>query len=195
MSTRKAATTSPVARPTMDAATLINQVEAVFTDGDAARAAGSLNLATIRTARANVLQRVRDGIAARFGATAPAVAALDTRLAADTALATALEAQGELATKPRVTADDHETVVHGFVRDASGKAASGVKVALAQPKGEPLVTTTTAKDGYFLLCTRAATKGEVPTAIELRVHDKRHPTPVELERGTGVVFTTVRLEA
>jgi hypothetical protein len=70
-----------------------------------------------------------------------------------------------------------------------------VKVALAQPKGEPLATTTTAKDGHFIVRTRATVKTEVPTAIELRIHDKGHPTPVELERGAnGVVFTTVYLK-
>jgi hypothetical protein len=194
MSSKKS-TAAPAAGTTLDAATLVNQVESVFTDADALRASGATNLAMVRTARVNVLQRVRDGLAAKLGTNAPEVTTLDGAIADDTALATALSAQGDLASKPPVVADDHETVVQGFVRDAAGKAAAGVKVALAQPKGEPLATATTGKDGHFLLRARAGTKAEVPTAIELRVHDKRHPAPVELERGNGVVFTSVRLEA
>ena len=47
---------------TIDAATLVSQVEAVFTDADAARATALRNLASVRTARTNVMQRVRDGL-------------------------------------------------------------------------------------------------------------------------------------
>lgn len=182
-------------RITVDAATLVNQVEAIFTDADTLRASGATNLALVRNARANVMQRVRDNLATKLGSTAAEVTALDSAIAADTSFASALSAQGDLATKPPVAAADNETVVQGFVRDASGKAAAGVKVALAQPKGEPLATAVSGKDGHFVLRTRAATKAEIPTALELRVHDKRHPTPVELDRGNGVVFTSVRLEA
>ena len=195
MSSKKPAAASSSGGTSIDASTLVNQVDGLFSDADAARATGLTNLANVRTARTYVMQRVRTDLATKLGAQAPEVAALDTTIASDTALASSLAAQGELAAKPAVTADDHETVVHGFVKDAANKGAAGVKVALAQPKGDPLATTTTAKDGHFVVRARATVKTEVPTAIELRVHDKGHPTPVELERGaTGVVFTTVYLK-
>jgi hypothetical protein len=165
----------------------------VFPAADAARAAAFKNLATVRTARVNVLQRVRDNT---DPANAAALATLDARLTGDRALARNLATLGEIAAKPPVTADELETVVHGFVRDAEGRGVAGVKVALAVPKGEPLATATTDKDGHFVVRTRAATKPEIPDTIELRVHDRRHSSPVTLERGgTGVAFTTVRLEA
>ena len=97
MSTKKPST--PSAGTTVDASTVLNQVEGMFTDADTARATGSMNLATIRSARVNVLQRVRD----RLGGNGPEAAVLDVRLAADKEFAAALSAQGALATKPRVT--------------------------------------------------------------------------------------------
>ncbi len=97
MSTKKSST--PSTGTTVDASTIVNQVEGMFTNADTARAAGSTNLAMIRSARVNVLQRVRD----RLGAKDPEAAVLDARLAADQELAAALSAQGALASKPRVT--------------------------------------------------------------------------------------------
>ncbi len=184
---------SPVAGTiSVDAATLLDQIDGVFPAADVARAAAFTNLATIRTARTNVLQRVRDGLAPA----APEIAVLDAQLAEDRALATKLAALGEVAAKPPVTADDLDTVVHGFVQDAAGQAVAGVRIALAVPKGEPLATVTTGKDGYFVVRTRAATKPEIPSTLELRVPDNRHSSPITLERGrTGVAFTTIRLEA
>ncbi len=187
-------TTKPPGAGTVsvDAATLLDQIDGVFPAADAARAAAFANQATVRTARMNVLQRVRDNLAPN----APELAMLDAKLAEDRELATKLAALGEVAAKPRVTADDLETVVHGYVRDAAGHGVGGVRLALAAPKGEPLATVSTGKDGHFVLRTRAATEREIPSTVELRVHDNRHSSPVTIERGaTGVAFTTVRLEA
>jgi hypothetical protein len=176
----------------VDAAILIDQIDGVFPAADAARAAAFSNLSAVRTARMNVLQRVRD----RLPPNAPEVAALDEQLAEGRALASKLAALGGLAAKPPVTAGELETVAHGFVCDAAGHGVAGVRIALAVPKGEALDTVTTGTDGHFVLRTSAATKLEIPSTVELRVLDNRHPSSVTLERGrTGVVFTTVRLEA
>lgn len=175
----------------VDAATLVDQIDGVFPAADEARAAAFTNQATVLAARANVLQRVRDNLAPD----APELATLDAKLGEDRALATKLATLGGVAAKPLVTANDLETVVHGFVRDAAGHGVGGVRVALAVPKGEPLASVTTAKDGHFVVRTRAATQDEIPNRFELRVHDDRHSSPVTFERGgTGVTFTTVRLE-
>ncbi|MFT3692982.1 MAG: hypothetical protein QM831_07565 [Kofleriaceae bacterium] len=174
----------------LDASALVSE-DATFTAGvDAARTDMLATVAAIRTARVATLQR------ARAKTTGEAATALDARIAADTAVMKSAVSQSDAATKPDVTADSHETVVHGFVRDANGKGVAGVKLDLAQPKGDPLASVVSGKDGHFVLRATAATKAEIPDKVELRVHDKRHPTPVELERGTnGVTFTSVSLES
>lgn len=192
MSTKKPA---PAGSVTFDAASIAKTFEQLFTDADTLRAAALTNLANTTTARTVVMQRQRDALAAKLGANAPAVTQLDTAISDDTSLAKALGAQGAAAAQPPVTAAADETVVQGVVRDAAGKPASGVKLSLAQPKGDVLATTSSAKDGHFVLRHKAAAKAEVPDKIEVRVHDKRHPTPVELERGAnGVSFIAVHLE-
>ena len=192
MSSKKAAPSGSTV--TIDAATLVAEDDNAFANADAARVRVLGNLASLRTARTNVMQRVRTNLATKLGATAPEVAALDATLASDADLVKSLNAQHDLASKPAITAEPDETVVQGFVRDASGKGVGGVKLDLAQPKGEPVATVTTAKDGHFLLRHKAAAKADVPAKVEVRVHDKRHPTPIELERSTGVSFVTVNLE-
>jgi hypothetical protein len=191
MSTKKP---PPVGSTTFDASTIATSFEQLFTDADALRAATLSNLANTRTARTVVMQRERDDLATKLGANAPEVTQLDAAIADDTTLAKSLAAQGAAAAQPPVTAAADETVVQGVVRDATGKPASGVKVSLAEPKGEVLATSSSAKDGHFVLRHKAAAKTEVPDKIELRVHDKRHPTPIELDRGNGVAFVTVNLE-
>jgi hypothetical protein len=141
------------------------------------------------------MQRVRGDLAAALGAEAPAVTALDASIAANTAFATSLATQSSLAANPPQPAAPDETVVQGFVRDTASKPVSGVKVTMAQPKGDVLASTSSAKDGHFVLRHKAASKAEVPDRLEVRVHDKRHPTPIELERGSnGVAFVMVHLE-
>jgi Carboxypeptidase regulatory-like domain len=180
---------------TFDASSIARSFEQLFDDADSLRAAALTSLANTRTARTVVLQRERDQVAAKLGANAPEVAQLDAAITDDSALAKALAAQGAAAAQPPVTAAADETVVQGVVRDATGKPASGIKVSLAQPKGDVLATTSSAKDGHFVLRHKAAAKTEVPVTIELRIHDKRHATPIEVERGHGVAFVTVNLEA
>jgi hypothetical protein len=180
---------------TFDTASIANAFEKLFTDADALRAATLTSLANTRAARTVVMQRDRDALAAKLGVTAPEVAQLDATIADDSALAKALAAQGAAAAQPPVTAAATETVVQGVVRDGSGKPASGVKLSLAQPKGEVLATTSSASDGHFVLRSKAAAKAEVPDKLEVRLHDKRHPTPLELERSAnGVSFIVVHLE-
>ncbi|MEO8845439.1 MAG: carboxypeptidase-like regulatory domain-containing protein [Kofleriaceae bacterium] len=191
MSTKKP---TPAGSVTFDVSSVATSFEQLFGDADALRAAGLTSLANTRTARTVVMQRERDNVAATLGANAPEVTQLDAAIADDTALAKSLSAQGTAAAQPPVTAAADETVVQGVVRDATGKPASGVKVSLAEPKGDVLTTTSSAKDGHFVLRHKAAAKTEVADKIEVRVHDKRHPTPIELERGNGVAFVTVNLE-
>jgi hypothetical protein len=192
MSTKKPL---PAGSVTFDASSIATMFEQMFSDADSLRAAALTNLANTRTARTVVMQRERDALAAKLGANAPEVTQLDAAIASDATLAKALGAQGAAAAHPPVTAADDETVVQGVVRDAAGKPASGVKLALAQPKGDVLATTSSAKDGHFVLRHKAVAKTEVPAKLELRVHDKRHPSPLEVERGaTGVSFVSVHLE-
>lgn len=101
--------------------------------------------------------------------------------------------ESTLATKTPPVAGTGETVVHGFVRDAAGKAVEGIKLTLAVPKGDALDSTASAKDGYFVL--RFKVGREQPQQLELRVHDKRHPDPIDLEHGESTMFVMVRLES
>jgi hypothetical protein len=190
----KKATTSNETTATADVASLITTLQAPLENADAERAASLAALASARTARGYMLQRKRDTLAATLGEQAPEVTALDASIKATAALATSLATQSSLAAKPPPAAAPDETIVHGFVRDSASKPVAGVKVALAQPKGDVLATTSSAHDGHFTLRHRAATKADIPDHIEVRVHDKRHPTPIELERGNGVAVIMVHLE-
>lgn len=188
-------TTTDSATATIDVAAVLSELQRPLADADEQRAASLASIASLRTARGYMMQRERDDLAATLGAAAPEVAALDATIKANTTLATKLSTLSGLAAKPPPVAADDETIVHGFVRDSASKPVAGVKVALAQPKGDVLATTSSAKDGHFTLRHKAATKADVPDRIEVRVHDKRHPTPIELERGTGVAIVLVHLEA
>lgn len=191
MSTKKPTSDGSV---TFDASQLASQLDAMFTTGDALRARVLGHLAQATTARSYLLERTRADLAARLGAHAPEVAKLDATIATATANATSLAAQSDLAARPTPTADPDETVIHGFVRDAENKPVAGVKLTLAEPKGTTKVTATSAKDGHFVL-RHPAPKPDTEHGLELRVHDARHPTPIELEHGAGgVTYLTVHLK-
>jgi hypothetical protein len=184
----------PPGTTNVDVASLVRALREPFETADADRAGTLERLANARTARGYMLQRKREDLAAALGPTAPAVTALDTSITANTRLAISLATFASLAAKPPPEAAPEETIVHGFVRDATGRPVAGVKVTLAQPKGGELATTSSARDGRFVLRHRAAAAAEVPGELELRVHDKRHPTPIDVDRGDGVAIVTVSLE-
>jgi hypothetical protein len=190
----KKTTTTDQGGTTVDVASALTELQRPLTNADAMRAASLSSLASARTAVGNMMQLQRNNLAASVGANAAAVTALDASIKANSAVATSLSTQSGLAAKPPPTAADDETIVHGFVRDSASKPVAGVKVALAQPKGDVLATTSSAKDGHFTLRHKAATKAEVPDRIEVRVHDKRHPASIELDRGHGVAIVLVKLE-
>jgi hypothetical protein len=178
---------------TVDVASILSALHRPFETADADRATSLASIANARVARGYMMKRVRDERALRLGVDAPEVVKLDAAIAANTELAVSLATESNLAATPQPTAAAGETIVRGFVRDAAGVAVEGVKLTLAEPKGDVLATTASAKDGHFVL--RHETKREkVPEKIEVRVHDKRHPDPIDLERGNGVVIVMVRLE-
>jgi hypothetical protein len=179
---------------TTDVASLLSKLQAPLENADDDRAASLAGIASARSARGYMLQRKRDTLAGALGAHAPEVTALDAAIKANASIATSLHTQSSLAAKPPPAAAPDETIVHGFVRDSASKPVAGVKVALAQPKGEVLATTSSANDGHFTLRHKAATKADVPDRVEVRIHDKRHPTPIELDRGNGLSVILVHLE-
>jgi hypothetical protein len=191
---KKSSNTADPGTASVDVAAILSELQRPLANADEMRAASLASLASARTARGYMMQGQRDALAAALGPSDPQVTALEASIKSNSAVATSLAMASSLAAHPLPPAADDETVVHGFVRDSASKPVAGVKVALAQPKGEVLATTSSAKDGHFVLRHKAATKAEVPERIELRVHDKRHPSPIELERGNGVAIALVHLE-
>lgn len=177
---------------TIDLTSLARAVLAPLDKADADRAANLSSLANAHLARGYVMKRVRDRRAAKLGPSAPEVIALDAVLIANTELATALAMESTLATKSPPIAAAGETVVYGFVRDPAGKSVEGVKLSVAPPKGRVLDDAESAKDGYFVLRFKVAREHLVQ--LELRVHDKRHPDPIDLELGEPTTFVMVQLE-
>jgi len=185
MSTRRPTAT------TIDLSALARAVIAPLGKADADRAANLASLASAHVARGYMMKRVRDARAARLGPAVPEVAALDAALAANSELATALAMEGTLATKSPPVAAAGETVVYGFVRDATGMAVEGVKLTVVPARGKTLDDAESARDGYFVLRFTAAR--EHFAQLELRVHDKRHPDPIDLDLGDPTTFVLVQL--
>lgn len=179
---------------TVDVASILGELHASFEHADSARSTALASLASARTARGYMLQRRRDDLASYLGAHAPEVTALEASVNMNARLVRTISLQSHVAAKPPPAAVPDETIVHGFVRDSAGQPVASVKVALAPPNGDVIATGTSGKDGHFVLRYKAKTKADVPDRIELRVHDKRQPTPIEVERGTGVAVLMVHLE-
>lgn len=177
---------------TIDLSALARAVLAPLDKADAERAADLASLANAHVARGYMMKRVRDRRAGKLGPSAPEVIALDAALAANTELATTLAMESRLATKPPPVAAAGETVVYGFVRDVAGRPVEGLKLSVAPPKGKVLDDAESAKDGYFVLRFKVAR--EHSEELELRVHDKRHPDPIDLDLGEPTTFVMVRLE-
>ncbi len=186
MSARRPAAT------TIDLTALARSVLAPLEKADADRAANLASLANAHVARGYMMKRVRDRRAAKLGPSASEVVALDAALAANAELATTLAMESTMATKSPPVAGAGETIVYGFVRDPAGKPVEGVKLSVAPSKGKPLDDVESAKDGYFVLRFKVAR--EHPAELELRVHDKRHPDPIGLDRGEPTRFVMVQLE-
>jgi len=144
----------------------VSQVAATLDGGvqgaDQARAVGLGGLQRVRLARANGMQRERDRLAARHGATDPRVASLTKAIEADQALTRRVSLEVTRANTQAPQVDAASWIVFGYVLDAKFAGVPNVRVVPcdadgAEVKGMNAATTDTA--GFFKLVQPAGPKG------------------------------------
>ncbi|MGN6105664.1 MAG: hypothetical protein ACTHU0_11210 [Kofleriaceae bacterium] len=176
---------------TIDFGELLRTGDRLFAAADQARASALGQLAGLRTARSYVLQRERAELA-DAGVSPDRLASLDGAIARTTELARSLAAQAELAGRSIPIAKPDEAIVYGFVRTADGRAASGVKLLLADAKGQVFDSSATDGDGHFQL---RAILEKVPRRLQLQVHHGNKPVVVEVDLVPGgVELVPVRVD-